>query len=611
MFILGVFSKFAGIYIMYLGVKDIEYKIRFRCHWWFDAGIAAFYYIARARKKCIKWSGVVVDAESDGIVITAPEELLKPFVDACYEKLVSYWWNVSSDKQIESKEVVLYDRDKDALLCVPRRKPTPVAALSVAGGSSWRADGLDWLSLSDVMKKRVGAFCEENKKELWGSKKKLVYEQPVCHSKIETFPVRGKKQTCSVCGREMVCCDVNQTAFPLFSSKSAALTFNPGLGNPDLICWECDMLGKFAVHAAHYKVNDASKQIMQITSANLKSLIKAHEIIGLSGTIRIFDPNTLYYRNFGKKKTILEWAMLPYEVMWGFYLASYEAILNNQIERSNDSDISSCYDFEEDLLEYASAIGIVMMSLEDKGKTFITKDLINFNDSSYIFRLIKYIKDSAAKTDEFKRETHKFFDLMFIDFNFIQNQQKKYDPMNGMYRNQIFQNIFAKRSILSNVEQFVFKKSLIEEYPYLGRILFLTKLYECAINSRDTESEGGRGMTKEQVEIAAKLGSQLVISAKKILMDDVKDKDKLKALKGSLFSLRKTRTAVDFLEQINRFQFRYGIVVNSDICKGILEDESVKFEDFKAYCMISALNSYNMEMRSSSKSDSPEEITGQ
>ena len=63
--------------------------------------------------------------------------------------------------------------------------------------------------------------------------------------------------------------------------------------------------------------------------------------------------------------------------------------------------------------------------------------------------------------------------------------------------------------------------------------------------------------------------------------------------KGDLFALRKTRRKVDFLEQLNRLQFKLGsdFVVPSDVYEGKLTDDN--FQEFKQFCMIAALNSYN------------------
>ena len=99
-------------------------------------------------------------------------------------------------------------------------------------------------------------------------------------------------------------------------------------------------------------------------------------------------------------------------------------------------------------------------------------------------------------------------------------------------------------------------------------------------------------MTKNQIKLASNLGRQIVGAAKEALMKEGKP-DALKAIKGALFTLRKTRTATDFLEQLNRLQFRYRFVVSTEIATGVLTEENVPFKDFKAYCMISTLNHYN------------------
>ena len=190
-----------------------------------------------------------------------------------------------------------------------------------------------------------------------------------------------------------------------------------------------------------------------------------------------------------------------------------------------------------------------------------------------------------------------FWRDFFWDLELIANPQKPYDPVNGLYRNRILQKFFDKSSILLEIERFVFKKSLKVDYPNLSRILLFLKLYELAVHYRDNSDEEGQGMTKEQIEIATKLGAQIVLSAKDLLVEDEQKTESLKAVKGDLFSLRKTRTPVNFLEQLNRLQFRYGIVLNKEIIAGILEEKDVSFDDFKAYCMISALNTFNSAMR--------------
>lgn len=98
-------------------------------------------------------------------------------------------------------------------------------------------------------------------------------------------------------------------------------------------------------------------------------------------------------------------------------------------------------------------------------------------------------------------------------------------------------------------------------------------------------------MTKEQVGIAVNLGRQIVISAKEATKDSAESN--FDRVKGDLFSLRKARTVTDFLEQLNRIQFRYNISVSNQILGGILEEPGISFADFKSYCLLAALTAYN------------------
>lgn len=110
-------------------------------------------------------------------------------------------------------------------------------------------------------------------------------------------------------------------------------------------------------------------------------------------------------------------------------------------------------------------------------------------------------------------------------------------------------------------------------------------------------------MNREQIDVAVKLGKQIVNQAYK---ESGESKEVLKRIKGDLFTLRKTRTVTDFIIQLNTLQFRYGISVSNSILEGILDE--VPFEDFKGYCIMGALNSYNyFNLSSKEKEDNKDE----
>ena len=603
--------------LIYIAVEVmvIQHTFKARGHWWFDSGLMGLYFIAKDKTtlEAERWPDVKVVLDFDGVSIEAPDDQMTPFLEACYEELASNWWNRSTKKQRENPELVCYDQEKKELNCLPKRMPTPIPALSVSA-TSWRgkADALEDLSAS--LQEEVAAFLKERKKSLWGTKKKLCYEQPVCHPQLDVFPRgrRGGGTVCSVCGQTSVCDRVSQTSFPLFSSQSATFSFNSDLGSPDLICWECQLLGKFAVHASYYKVADSLTYIMQLNSGDLRVLKDAHLTFGIPSPLRLLlEDDKIYSHNFGEKSRILQKARLSYEVLWGFYLAAYDLVLKNQQKRRNETRALEDLDedeIDEESLRQTAALNVVLAALDSKGSTFITKEVVTYTDTAYLFRLIgfikKYIRTEAPEA--MAQDLGSFFELLFWDLE-LPNPQKPYDPLNGMDRNGLLRCVFEKKSIVCRVESFVFKKSLAVDYPSFGRILFFVMGYELVVHCRDSE-EGekkgmAKGMTKEQIALATKLGAQIVLAAKEALVKEGEGLESMKAVKGDLFTLRKTRTATDFLEQLNRLQFRYGIVVNKEIAAGVLAEDDVPFEEFRAYCMIAALNAYNNVMRPRASGD--------
>lgn len=593
-------------------VRVIQHTFKARGHWWFDSGLMGLYFIAKDKTtlEAERWPDVKVVLDFDGISIETPDERMTPFLEACYEELASDWWNRSTKKQKENPELVCYDREEKKLMCLPKRMPTPVPALSVSA-TSWRGEAEAFEGLSASLQEEVVAYLKEYKKSLWGTKKKLCYEQPVCHPQLDVFPKvrRGGGAVCSVCGQTSVCDRVSQTSFPLFSSQSATFSFNSDLGSPDLICWECQLLGKFAVHASYYKVADSLTYIMQLNSGDLRALKDAHLTFGIPSPLRLLlEDDKIYFYNFGEKSRILQNARLSYEVLWGFYLAAYELVLKNQQKRRNETralEGSDEDEIDEESLRRTAALNVVLAALDSKGNTFITKEVVTYTDTAYLFRLIgfikKYIRTEAPEA--MAQDLGRFFELLFWDLE-LPNPQKPYDPLNGMDRNGLLRCVFEKKSIVCRVESFVFKKSLAVDYPSFGRILFFVMAYELVAHCRDSE-EGekrgmAKGMTKGQIALATKLGAQIVLAAKEALVKEGEGLESMKAVKGDLFALRKTRTATDFLEQLNRLQFRYGIVVNKEIAAGVFADlaeDDVPFEEFRAYCMIAALNAYNNVMR--------------
>ena len=553
------------------------HKFLSRHHWWIDSGLVGLYYIAvKVKDENSAYNSIICQTDAHGIIFQAPSEAdLKGFLDYCYSKLADKYWNVSTKKQQEAKELVIYYKDLDKLDVIPKIKPTPIPNLFTKA-SSYRADGIEYNELPTEMRKRVDQFLSETNKDLWGTKKRLLYEQPVCHPKIELFPVKVKRNVCSICGQESVCSDVSQPSFLLFASSTATLSFNSEGKKPDKICWECEFLSKFAIESAHYKSSGENLYILQLFTGNVQKLINNHKILGSQSSVRQLDMEN-FLSNIGVQKLenrILYYARLPYEILWAFFHDTYDMLRTDIESRSKTSDelMMLCVKpFIETQLQ------LILLMISSKGQTFIPKEIIVYTETTYVFRLLHSFREAYSGDI-------KFLFKVFQDLYLPVKKDQLFDINNYLSRNDILRKVLQKKPILQEMEQFVFHKSLLQEFPYISNLVDFTKHYQLIIQEEC-------GMTKEQVEVAVNLGKQIVISAKEAAKD-VTDSN-FDRVKGDLFALRKARTVTDFLEQLNRIQFRYNITVSNQILGGILEDQNVSFADFKSYCLLAALNTYN------------------
>jgi hypothetical protein len=565
------------------------YSIRLRHQWWIDAGIVGLYSIALQLLPRNPQLDLSISDDGTQLLFHYDQlDSLRIFFQNCYEELARRHWNVSTKKQRENPEWVIYDRKTDTFHLKPKRNPTPIPALFVKG-SSWRPDGI---SLDELEKEqpelahRTRQYLAENKKTLWGSKKLLLYDSPVCHAELTILPNEKKKKTvCSVCGQESPECEeVSQPAFLLFASSSAAKSFNSNLKNPDKLCWECNFLSRFAVESALYrKIRDNKLFILQIISPNINKLIRLQGTLGVQSHMRQLDEE-YFMGNIGmSSSSLLHSSYKPYEFLWAFFSEAYLWLEEN---RGRGLETNLFLELLNISLDQAPLqLGLFMLST--KGQTFLVDDLIFYNDSAYLFRLLYELRHGEQTLDL----RSMYFDLF--------DRTNKENPTG--WRNRIFKRVLNKKLIIKEVEQFAFHVSREGTHPNLNHILQFTIAYESLLrDSYQINSSKEDTMNSEQIKIATQLGRQIVYSAKEYLCgEDPRKKDELKKIKGDLFTLRKTRTIPDFMNQINTFQMRYGIVVSRDYVEGVLE--TCDFEHFKAYVVTSALNAYNSLMYHSQK----------
>jgi len=574
------------------------YSFKMRNHIWIDNGIGGLYSIAKSDKNRLNQYKIVTrlnDKQNSLEFEYYDLSSLREFLTECYKDLSMRYWNVSTSKQKENPELVLMDRATGELKLGPKRVPTPIAALFVKG-SSWKPNGIPYKDLPEKEKKRVKVYLEQTGKSLWGKKEYLLYDLPTCHPEIDILPEnysRRRKQVCCVCGNESSSYrEVSQPSYLLFASNTATKSFNSQGKMPDVICWECEFLSKFALHTAGFKKIGKKSEandilIIQSYSPSVQMLIDLQSEMGADSPLRRLGDDDIYYCNIRlESDSLVRYASKPFELLWSFFYDKFSLLVKEQIKQESQESLEDWLkdnDYNEFFEKISfSPVMFFLIHAEIGSKTFITKDLTIYQDICYFFRLLKYLTENNINPRVF--------------FSSIWDSEDK-NP--NLVREEICRKILMKQSILSVLEPFCFRKIMNGQLMAFSDILNFAKIYEPIIKKE------GVGMNKDQIETAVNLGKQIVLS---VLPKDEKDKSKadaaMRKVKGDLFALRKSRTSTDFLNQLTNMMFRYGISVSGKLLDGILEE--VKFEDFRAYCIMGALqviNTVNSSSNNISKED--------
>ena len=162
-------------------------------------------------------------------------------------------------------------------------------------------------------------------------------------------------------------------------------------------------------------------------------------------------------------------------------------------------------------------------------------------------------------------------------------------------RNQITREILQFKSILPSIEDLFFRS-----YNYLcsnepvgfkdyKQLFLFTQLYELKI----------RTMEESLQNAAITLGKQIGV---KMRHQDASQSEMTNAKKGrgDLITLRKARTQKQFLDELIRIDFKYGLSINEELAGKINEQN---FYSIKQFLIIGALNILNPAIQPITKTD--------
>ena len=299
-------------------------------------------------------------------------------------------------------------------------------------------------------------------------------------------------------------------------------------------------------------------------SPDLKKTINMVEKVGASSSIRQLDTENYYCNIRTDKNSLITYSRLPFEFLWAFY-SDWYGLLRQEWETKQSSQDHSLLDELLGISLEDAPLQLVLLVVGNKGQTFIIKNIIFYNDTAYVFRLMNLMDDTNIS----------FSGL----YNSLYNRVDK-DKEND-FRNEFFYRVLNKKSVVLQTERFAYHVSMLskEDQPvFLKEIVDFVRFYETEM--------GVAQMNREQVEVAVNLGKSIVLQARQNL-----NPDEFKKVKGDLFTLRKSRTKGTFLSQINTLQLRYGLTVSGRIAEGILEN--FPFEESNAFSMPGGLNTLN------------------
>jgi len=550
-------------------------------HFWLDSGLLGLYELLHEGK-------VPVTLDDSAMTLRGEEREIEAALDGAYDTLVARYYNLSTQRQRDNvaSHNFYYDSITDVFKDFPKRKARGIARLIYdkaprpAGTVvKWdRKDKRDIEVNGKVVKRmrgvlpashahlqeRMDAFLDTHGLDV--TTNGLLIDRPnEIRPKLPKRRLITRKEKCRgacyLCGDEAeTLADINQTVFPFITGSSGGRSFNTLAGAPEKVCWQCAFIGKFVPVNGFYMTG--RDQIFAFFPYST-SLTKMDELHGLLKDSVYEDPNhTKNFTHFFPIGTYEEgFFQRPFEVTFAFLHTLYRKLPIWKEPEEIDYDELFGITLAKAPLEF------VVVHAVKKGDTYLGKLVWPFTQVVYFFRLMNALELAGVNIKEVME--------LLVDRSETQFEHKT------LVRNRVCEHILTQQPIVSLIERYSFSADLSNLKPLFDLVIH----YEGIIRKEDRDT-----MTPEEQAAAVTLGRRIGAA-----VGHTARGKRGAAEKGDLFALRKVRKKVDFLNQLNRLQFRYDLVVPADVYEGKLTDKN--YAEFKDFCMLAALNSFNAAVR--------------
>lgn len=531
-------------------------------HFWLDSGVLGLHKII----KDIDAGKFDVSAliYSEGIILSGLPDNIKALLEESYQILLKRYYNKSTQKQIQENSGFYYDSPNDRFLRFPKVKSMGIAGLVFSKAPRPTTDkGIKFEDKKSALLPSTHSHLQEKLNDflketgLTVTTSELLVDgpnaiQPLVDICVKPAKVKGR---CFLCGElSHSLSEIGGTVFPFISGSSGALGFNTLAGSPEKVCWKCDYVSKFVPVNGFYVCHDKGYQIFFPYSSDLH---KMNDVYGALHAAEYEDPYLM--RNFDQP--LGGYFQKPFELTFAFLYTLYLKVLTRKINNDSEKDEHEL-NFEKlfEITLSKAPLEFIVMHTEALGETQMGKMVWPFQDSVYFFRLIDRLEKEGVNIKEVMQK--------FVDYEQPKNENK------SLIRNRICERILKKQSALDLIEKHVF-------HICKSKDVYIAPIFDFVLNYETILKEGGNGMEQVGVDAAVKLGKRIGASIA----------NAQNGKKGDLFALRKARKIEDFLNEVNRVQFKYNVSVPTEIYEGYLNRET--FAEFKQFCMIAALNTFN------------------
>ena len=507
----------------------------------------------------------ITKLEADELTISGEADAVQGLLETAYDRLTKHYYDLSSQKQwdeVTSHNFFLNSEGK--FKHFPKRKARGIAAFIYdkaprpAGGQVKWADKTPGKLPEDYayLQNQLDRFLKQRELKPGPPAGMLIDEPNRVRPKviIQVQERKPKPDPCFLCGCTSSKMEkMNQTVFPFMTGESGVLSFFSTTRGATQVCWRCSFIGKFVpVNGFYIQTGDRMHMFFPFAP----NLCKMNDVYDRLRQITDWEPN--FYRNIDQQ--LGGYFTHPAETSFAFLHRIYIELRKDK--KSNETDpFEDEETFQQEVFDFAlkdAPLSFFIVSTEQKGQIQMPTQVRLYDNLVYLFRLFWHLREKGMGWKSVAQN--------MLDFTVVKDDNK------SLKRNRMLDAVLTKQSLLQQAETFAFHVNRSEN-RYIAPLVKFTTQYETLL-------KGENKMEQEALDAAVTLGKRIGVAV-------AQERGK----KGNLFSLRKCRKLSDFLNELNRLQFRFNVAIPPSVYEGHLTNAN--FEEFKGFCLLAALNAFN------------------